>query len=65
MSETAGVRKHIPRNRMQLLLIVRVLEAQHKALMEISRGTSVDIDSLNDDVRSLLSELVEVGDGSN
>jgi len=61
--ETPGVRKHIPRNRKQLLLIVQVLEAQHKALMLVASAVPLDIDGLNDDCRSLLSELVEVSDG--
>jgi len=65
MSEVAGVRKHIPRNRQQLLLIVQILEAQHAALMLVSKLEPLNIDELNDDVRSLLSELMEGADGSN
>jgi len=62
--ENPGVRKHITRERQSLLLVVRILEAQHRALMQVANHTQLDIDELNDDVRSLLSELLEVSDGS-
>jgi len=55
-----GVHKPVPAARMQLLLIVQILEAQHSALMLIAQGCDVAIDALNDDCRSLLSQLVEL-----
>jgi len=61
--ENPGVRKHITRNRRQLLLILQLLEAQHAALMLVSHAIPLNIDELNDDCRSLLSELVEVTRG--
>jgi len=56
----SGVRKHIPRNRQSLMLIVQILEQQHRALMLVAQGVDLPLDEMNDNVRSLLSELVEV-----
>ena len=59
-----GVRKHIPRPALERLIFVQILEAQHRALLRLAKGADVDIDELNDVVRSLLSQLVELSDGT-
>jgi len=43
-----------------MLLVVQVLEAQHRCNLLLAKGAKVDIDELNDSVRSLLSRLVEI-----
>ena len=55
-----GVRKHTTRPAFERLVMVQILEAQHRALLKLAKGAEVDIDELNDTVRSLLSQLVEV-----
>ena len=59
-----GVSKGLRRPSMALLIVVQVCEAQHRALLRLAAGSNVDIDELNDSVRSLLSQLVEMSDGT-
>ncbi len=55
-----AVRKHRSRPESERLIIVQILEAQHRALLRVAEGDSVEIDELNDTVRALLSQLIEV-----
>ncbi len=55
-----GVSKSVHRPMFERLVIVQILEAQHRVLLKLAKGDGVDIDELNDTVRSLLSQLVEV-----
>ena len=55
-----GVHKHLRRPAFERLIMVQILEHQHRALMLVAEGASVDIDELNNTVRSLLSQLVDV-----
>jgi len=55
-----GVRKGSSRTDRAMLLVVQVLEAQHRCNLLLAKGAKVDIDELNDSVRSLLSRLVEI-----
>jgi len=57
--ENPGVRKPVPLAVGRVMLIVRILEAQHAALLLVAEGGQQDIDELNNTVRSLLSELVD------
>ena len=57
---TLGVSKSLGRPALERLIFVQIMEAQHRALLKLAKGDGVDIDELNDTVRSLLSQLVEV-----
>jgi len=57
LSGNPGVRKRVPRNVRERMILIQIVEAQHRALLRLAAGTAVDIDELNDTVRSLIGQL--------
>ena len=59
-----AVRKRTLKVDNQMRLVIAVFEQQHRALLLLDKGAELDISSMNESVRALLSCLVEMSDGS-